>query len=90
VRFKTWPVVAVALTGLLLVVVVSVMAIRTKAQAIYSELDALNDRHRQVESRLRRLRGDVHLSGIFLTCSTPRARTRPNTASGSHSSARRT
>lgn len=65
-RFRTWPVVAVALSGLLLVVVVSVVAIRTKAQAIYSQLDALNDRHRQVESRLRRLRGDVHASGIFV------------------------
>jgi signal transduction histidine kinase len=66
VRFRTWPVVAVALSGLLLVVVVSVVAIRTKAHAIYSQLDALNDRHRQVESRLRRLRGDVHASGIFV------------------------
>jgi signal transduction histidine kinase len=66
VRFRTWPVVAVALIGLLLVVVVSVVAIRTKAQAIYSQLDQLNDRHRQVEFRLRRLRGDVHASGIFV------------------------
>lgn len=66
VRFRTWPVVAVALCGLLSVVVLSVVAIRTKAQAIYSQLDALNDRHRQVESRLRRLRGDVHASGIFV------------------------
>jgi signal transduction histidine kinase len=66
VRFRTWPVVAVALCGLLSVVVLSVLAIRTKAQAIYSQLDALNDRHRQVESRLRRLRGDVHASGIYV------------------------
>lgn len=65
-RFRTWPVVAVALCGLLSVVVISVVAIRTKAQAIYSQLDALNDRHRQVETRLRRLRGDVHASGIFV------------------------
>ena len=65
-RFRTWPVVAVALVGLLLVVVVSVVAIRTKAQIIYSQLDQLNDRHRQVESRLRRMRGDVHASGIFV------------------------
>jgi signal transduction histidine kinase len=66
VRFRTWPVVAVALSGLLLVIVASVLAIRTKTQAIYSQLDALNDRHRQVESRLRRLRGDVHASGIYV------------------------
>ena len=65
-RFRTWPVVAIALSGLLLLVVVSVAAIRSKAQAIYSQLDQLNDRHRQIESRLRRLRSDVHLSGIFV------------------------
>src|SRR5690349_4133084 len=66
VRFRTWPVVAVALCGLLSVVVISVVAIRPKAHAIYSQLDALNDRHRQIETRLRRLRGDVHASGIFV------------------------
>ena len=65
-RFRTWPVVAVALTGLLLLIVASVVATRNKAQAIYSQLDELNDRHRQVDSRLRRLRGDVHVSGIFV------------------------
>jgi signal transduction histidine kinase len=66
VRFRTWPVVAIALSGLLLLVVASVVATRNKAHAIYSQLDTLNDHHRQVESRLRRLRADVHLSGIFV------------------------
>jgi signal transduction histidine kinase len=66
VRFRTWPVVAIALSGLLLLIVASVVATRNKAHAIYSQLEALNDHHRQVESRLRRLRGDVHLSGIFV------------------------
>jgi signal transduction histidine kinase len=66
VRFRTWPVVAVALSGLLLLIVASVVATRNKAQAIYSQLDELNDRHRQVDSRLRRLRGDIHVSGIFV------------------------
>jgi signal transduction histidine kinase len=66
VRFRTWPVVAVALSGLLLLIVVSVVATRTKAQAIYTQLEQLNDHHRQVETRLRRLRADVHLSGIFV------------------------
>ena len=65
-RFRTWPVVAVALSGLLLLIVVSVVATRNKAHAIYSQLEQLNDHHRRVESRLRRLRGDVHLSGIFV------------------------
>jgi signal transduction histidine kinase len=66
VRFRTWPVVAVALSGLLLLIVASVVATRNKAHAIYSQLEQLNDHHRRVESRLRRLRGDVHLSGIFV------------------------
>jgi len=66
VRFRTWPVVAVALSGLLLLIVGSVVATRNKAQAIYSQLEQLNEHHRRVESRLRRLRGDVHMSGIFV------------------------
>jgi signal transduction histidine kinase len=66
VRFRTWPVVAIALSGLLLLVVGSVIATRNKAQAIYAQLDELHGRHRQVESRLRRLRGDVHLSSILV------------------------
>jgi signal transduction histidine kinase len=66
VRFRTWPVVAIALSGLLLLIVVSVIATRTKAQAIYTHLEHLNDHHRQVETRLRRLRADIHLSGVFV------------------------
>jgi signal transduction histidine kinase len=66
VRFRTWPVVAIALSGLLLLIVASVVAMGNKAHAIYSQLEALNDHHRQVEARVRRLRGDVHLSGIFV------------------------
>ena len=61
-RFRTWPVVAIALSGLVLLVVASVVATRNKAQAIYAQLDQLHDRHRDVEARLRRLRGDVHLA----------------------------
>jgi signal transduction histidine kinase len=66
VRFRTWYVVAIALSGLLLLIVVSVIATRAKAQAIYTQLEQLNDHHRQVETRLRRLRADVHLSGVFV------------------------
>ena len=40
-RFRTWPVVAVALSGLLLLIVGSVVATRNKAHAIYSQLDQL-------------------------------------------------
>jgi signal transduction histidine kinase len=51
---------------LLLLVVYSVWIASEKAQAIYARLDHLNSHHRQVEAKLRRLRSDVHLSGIFV------------------------
>lgn len=65
-RFKTWPVAATALSGLLLLVAISLLAASRRAQDIYTELDALNQQHREVEAMLRRLRSDVHLSGIFV------------------------
>lgn len=65
-RFRTWPVAALALGALLLLVVVSVLESNRRAQEIYSELDALNQRYHQVEATLRRLRSDVNMSGIFV------------------------
>ena len=66
VKFRTWWVAAVGLASLLLLVVYSVWIASEKAQAIYTRLDHLNSHHRQVEAKLRRLRSDVHLSGIFV------------------------
>ena len=65
-RFRTWPVAAVGLASLLLLVGYSVMSASNKAEAIYTRLDRLNAHHREVEAKLRRLRSDVHLSGIFV------------------------
>ena len=65
-KFRTWWVAAVGLASLLLLVVYSVWIASEKAQAIYTRLDHLNSHHRQVETKLRRLRSDVHLSGIFV------------------------
>jgi signal transduction histidine kinase len=65
-RIRTWPVAALGLSGLLLLVVVSVLAASSKAQEIYTQLDHLNSHHRDVETKLRRLRSDVHLSGIYM------------------------
>jgi signal transduction histidine kinase len=65
-RFKTWPVAAAALAGLLLLVVVSVLAASRRAQEIYTQLDQLNAHHRDVDAELRTLRSDVNLSGIFV------------------------
>jgi signal transduction histidine kinase len=65
-RFRTWPVAAVGHAGLLLLGFFSMSTASRRAQEIYTQLDELNTRHRQVEAKLRQLRADVHLSGIFV------------------------
>jgi signal transduction histidine kinase len=64
--FRTWPVAALALAGLLVLIATSVVGTSRKAEEIYSQLDQLNSHHRDVEGKLRRLRADVHLSGIYI------------------------
>jgi signal transduction histidine kinase len=66
VRFRTWPVAAIALASLLVLVVYTVTTASRKAKEIYRRLDQVNTHHREVEAKLRRLRSDVHLSGIFV------------------------
>jgi len=66
VRFRTWPVAALGLGGLLLLILVSMLTLSEKAQDIYAELDHLNTHHHEVDAKLRRLRSDVNLSGIFV------------------------
>ena len=65
-RFKTWPVAALGLGSLLVLIVVSMLASSRKAQEIYAELDQLNTYHHDLDAKLRRLRSDVNLSGIFV------------------------
>ena len=65
-RFRTWPVAALCLAGLLVLIVMSLLAASRRAQSIYTQLDQLNEHHRIVEGKLRRLRSDVHLSGIHV------------------------
>lgn len=65
-RFKTWPVAALGLLALLAVIAGSLLEASRQAQGIFVELDELNTHHRLLEARLRRLRSDVHLSGIFV------------------------
>ena len=65
-RFRTWPVAAFALGALLLLVVVSVLESNRRAQEIYTSLDELNQQYHDVESKLRRLRSDVNMSGIYV------------------------
>jgi len=65
-RFKTWPVAAVALGGLLLLIAVSVLAASWRAQEIYTQVDQINSHYHDVETLLRRIRSDVHSSGIYV------------------------
>ncbi len=65
-RLKTWPVAALGLGSLVVLIAVSMLAASRKSQDIYGELDRLNSHHQRVDTSLRRLRSDVNLSGIFV------------------------
>src|SRR5687768_7919605 len=65
-RFRTWPVAALGLGSLLVVIAVSMLTASRRAQEIYTQLDQLNTRHHEVDTKLRHLRSDVNLSGIFV------------------------
>lgn len=65
-RFRTWPVAALGLGGLLLLVVVSLTTVSRRTQEIYGQLDQINAHHGEIEVKLRRLRSDVNLSGLFV------------------------
>lgn len=65
-RLRSWLVAAVGLGSLLLLIAASMLAASRKAQDIYTQLDQLNTHHHEVDAKLRRLRSDVNLSGIFV------------------------
>lgn len=65
-RVRTWLVAAFGLGSLLLLIVGSMLTSSRKAQEIYTQLDRLNVHHQEVDAKLRRLRSDVNLSGIFV------------------------
>jgi signal transduction histidine kinase len=65
-RLKTWLVAALGLGSLVILIAVSMLASSRRAQNIYAQLDQLNAHHRNVDSKLRALRSDVHLSSIFV------------------------
>jgi signal transduction histidine kinase len=65
-RLRTWLVAALGLGSLVVLMAVSMLASARTTQDIYVQLDELNSHHRHVEERLRRLRSDVNLSGIFV------------------------
>jgi len=63
---KTWPVAAAALAGLLILIAASLLTTARRAEVISAEIEALNSHHREIETKLRRLRSDLHLSGIYI------------------------
>ena len=65
-RFKTWPVAALALSALLLLIVAAVLESSRRAQEIYARVDDLNTRYHEVENKIRKLRSDVNMSGIYV------------------------
>jgi signal transduction histidine kinase len=65
-RLKTWIVAALGLGSLVARIALSMLASSRRAQDIYVQLDELNTHHRNVEVKLRALRSDVNLSGIFV------------------------
>jgi signal transduction histidine kinase len=64
--FRTWPVAALGLSGLLALIVVFGMTSARKSAEIYDRLDHINARYRDVDTHLNQLRSDVQLAGIYV------------------------
>ena len=65
-RLRTWSTVVGGLGCLLLLILISSEAIRRKARDLYQQMDQVTTVHRDIAVKLQVLRGDVHLSGIFV------------------------
>jgi len=65
-RFKTWPVAAVGLAALLVLIFLALRTASQKAEELYHNAIAVNAYHDTVDTKLRELRNGVHLSSIFL------------------------
>jgi signal transduction histidine kinase len=65
-RFRTWPVAALGLTGLLALIVFSLATAYERSVDTSGALEAVNTRHRQIFSELRQVRSDIYLSAIYV------------------------
>lgn len=65
-RLRSWFVAAVGLGSLLLLIVASMLTTASRAQQIFTRIDQVNEQRQEVETKLRSLRSDVNLSGIFV------------------------
>jgi signal transduction histidine kinase len=65
-RFRTWPVAALGLAGLLGLIVVSLAIAHDRATFSSGALEDVNTRHRRIFADLRQVRTDVYLSAIYV------------------------
>lgn len=65
-RFRTWPVAALGLLGLLVLIGVSLMTTYDRAVSLSTENDQTNRQHRQIFTKLRVVRNDVMQSAIYV------------------------
>ncbi len=63
-RFRTWPVAALGLLGLLALLAYSLATAFERARGTSGQLEAANEQHRDAFNQLRRVRADVYLSAI--------------------------
>jgi signal transduction histidine kinase len=63
---KSLRLIATTFAALLILLATTLLAARQKAQEVYTNLDEVNTLHRHIERKLRRLRSDIHLSGVFI------------------------
>jgi signal transduction histidine kinase len=64
--FRTWPVAAAALLGLLALIAAFGVATTRRSSSNDQRMEALYRHHRAVDEQFHRLRSDVHLSSIFI------------------------
>lgn len=65
-RFRTWPVAALGLLGLLALMVFSLSTAADRAAGSSGQLEQVNTRHRAILAKLRQVRSDVFLSAIYV------------------------
>lgn len=65
-RFRTWPVAALGLLGLLALIVFSLSTAADRAAGSSGQLEQVNTRHRAILAKLRQVRSDVFLSAIYV------------------------
>jgi signal transduction histidine kinase len=64
--FRTWPLLTVAFSSLVLLIVLSGLAAQRKAREIYTDVVRINEAYHVGEQRLQAVRDGVHVSSVLL------------------------